>query len=87
MGEVWTRLRDLEVAPLGWFVEVGTSTDLDRITMELERIERVDLETDEPERPPELLELLGGLAERCERELGRGAPLTAKQADAVAPPG
>jgi hypothetical protein len=86
MRWIWTRLRDLEVAPVGWFVEVGTSTDLDRVTMELDRIVRVDLETDEPERPPELLELLGGLVERCERELGRGAPLmAAREGEAAAP--
>jgi hypothetical protein len=57
------------VAPVGWFVEVCASTDLDRITMELDRIARVDLETSDPDRPPELLDLLGALAERCEREL------------------
>jgi hypothetical protein len=30
----------------------------------------VDLETDDPDRPPELLDFLGALADRCERELG-----------------
>lgn len=73
MRWIWTKLRDLEVAPVGWFVELGTSSDLDRATMELERIVRVDLESDEPQHPPELLDLLGSLAERCERALGRRA--------------
>jgi hypothetical protein len=73
MRWIWTKLRDLEVAPTGWFVELGTSTDLDRATMELERIVRVDLETDDPQHPPELLDFLGALAERCERALGRRA--------------
>ena len=42
--------------------------------MELDRIERVDLESDDPDRPPELLDFLGALVERCERELGPRAP-------------
>jgi hypothetical protein len=71
MRWIWTKLRDLEVAPVGWFVELGTSTDLDRATMALERIVRVDLETDDPRHPPELLDFLGSLAERCESALGR----------------
>jgi hypothetical protein len=71
MRWIWTKLRDLEVAPVGWFVELGTSTDLDRATMELERIVRVDLQSDDPQHPPELLDFLGALAERCERALGR----------------
>jgi hypothetical protein len=71
MRWIWTKLRDLEVAPVGWFVELGTSTDLDRATMQLERILRVDLETDDPRHPPELLDFLGSLAERCERALGK----------------
>jgi hypothetical protein len=71
MRWIWTKLRDLEVAPRGWFLELGTSTDLDRAVMEMERIVRVDLETDDPRHPPELLDFLGSLVERCERELGR----------------
>ena len=80
MRWIWTKLRDLEVAPLGWFVELGTSTDLERVTMELDRIVRVDLETDDPDHPPELLDFLGALAERCERELGRRVPLPSTSA-------
>jgi hypothetical protein len=52
-------------------VELGTSTDLERASMELERIARIDLEADDPRHPPELLDFLGALAERCERALGR----------------
>ena len=73
MRWIWTKLRDLEVPPKGWFLELGRSTDLERATMELERIERVDLDTEDPDRPPELLAFLGALADRCEAELGRGA--------------
>ncbi len=86
MRWIWTKLRDLEVAPLGWFVELGTSTDLDRATMELDRIVRVDLETDDPDHPPELLDFLGALAERCERELGRRASIAPGPAAATPPP-
>jgi hypothetical protein len=70
MRWIWTKLRDLEVPPIGWFVELGTSTDLERATVEMDRILRIDLEVEDPDRPGELLELLGALVERCERELG-----------------
>jgi hypothetical protein len=76
MRWIWTKLRDLEVAPVGWFLELGTSTDLERATMELDRIVRVDLETDDPDHPPELLDFLGELVERCERELGGRPEMT-----------
>jgi hypothetical protein len=66
MRWIWTKLRDLEVAPVGWFLELGASTDLERATMELDGIVRVDLETDDPHHPPELLDFLGALVERCE---------------------
>jgi hypothetical protein len=66
MRWIWTKLRDLEVPPVGWFLELGTSTDLERATMELDGIVRVDLETGDPDHPPELLEFLGDLVERCE---------------------
>ena len=82
---IWTKLRDLEVAPLGWFVELGTSTDLDRAAMEAERMLRIDLESDDPRHPPELLDFLGSLVERCERELGRRIALA--WPGAGAPPG
>lgn len=70
MRWIWTKLRDLEVPPVGWFLELGTSTDLERATMEMERMLRVDLDAGDPGRPAELLEFLGALADRCERELG-----------------
>jgi hypothetical protein len=70
MRWIWTKLRDLEVAPVGWFLQLGASTDLERATMELDRIVRVDLQTSDPDHPPELLDFLGALVKRCERELG-----------------
>jgi hypothetical protein len=74
MRWIWAKLRDLEVPPVGWLLEPGSSSDLERVTMEMDGIVRVDLDTDEPDRPPELLHLLEALARRCERELGpRGA--------------
>jgi hypothetical protein len=69
MRWIWTKLRDLEVAPVGWFLELGASSDLERATMELDGIVRVDLETEDPDHPPELLAFLGALVERCERSL------------------
>jgi hypothetical protein len=76
MRWIWTKLRDLEVPPVGWFLELGSSTDLERASMEMDRIVRIDLEAADPERPRELLELLGALAARAERELGAPASLT-----------
>jgi hypothetical protein len=72
MRWIWTKLRDLEVAPVGWFLQLGAATDLERATMELDRIVRVDLETKDPDHPPELLDFLRALVARCERELGGG---------------
>jgi hypothetical protein len=71
MRWIWAKLRDLEVPPLGWLLEPGSSTDLERVTMEMDGVVRVDLDTEAPDRPPELLHLLDALARRCERELGR----------------
>jgi hypothetical protein len=51
-------------------LELGVSTDLERATVEMDRILRVDLHASNTEHPPELLELLGVLVARCERELG-----------------
>jgi hypothetical protein len=70
---IWTKLRDLEVPPAGWLLELGASTDLERATVEMDRIGRIDLEASDPDHPPELLSFLRSLAERCEHELG-GAP-------------
>ncbi|HYG67622.1 MAG TPA: SIR2 family protein [Anaeromyxobacteraceae bacterium] len=71
---IWTKLRDLDVQPVGWFLELGASSDLDRATFELDRIARVDLGARDPERPRELLDFLGALAERCERGLEPRSP-------------
>jgi hypothetical protein len=70
MRWIWTKLRDLKVPPVGWFVELGTSTDLERATVEMDRILRVDLHASDPDHPPELLAFLGDLVLRCERDLG-----------------
>ncbi len=70
MRWIWAKLRDLEVPPVGWFLELGASTDLERATMELDGIVRVDLEAEDAERPRELLAFLQRLVDRCERELG-----------------
>jgi hypothetical protein len=70
MRWIWSKLRDLEVPPVGWLLEPGCSTDLERVTMEMDGVVRVDLDTADRDRPPELLQLLDALAARCERELG-----------------
>jgi hypothetical protein len=67
---IWTKLRDLEVLPVAYFLELGASTDLELATFELDRIVRVDLEASDPDHPPELLEFLEALVTRCEAELG-----------------
>ena len=73
MRWIWAKLRDLRVPPVGWFLELGRSTDLDRASVAMDRIERVDLDCEDRDRPPELLAFLGDLASRCERELGGDA--------------
>lgn len=67
-------LRDLEVPPAGWLIELGTSTDLERATWEMDHVVRVDLGAEDPDRPRELLELAEALADRCERELTPPSP-------------
>jgi hypothetical protein len=69
MRWIWTKLRDLEVLPVAYFLELGASTDLEIATFEMDRIVRVDLEAIDPDHPPELLAFLEALVERCEREL------------------
>jgi hypothetical protein len=70
MRWIWTKLRDLEVLPVAWFLELGASTDLELASFELDRVRRVDLGASDLDHPPELLDFLTALAERCERELG-----------------
>lgn len=70
MRWIWTKLRDLEVLPVAWFLELGASTDLELASFELDRVRRVDLEASDPDHPPELLDFITALAERCDRELG-----------------
>jgi hypothetical protein len=69
MRWIWTKLRDLEVLPVSYFLELGASTDLEIATFEMDRIVRVDLEATDPDHPPELLAFVEALVERCEREL------------------
>ncbi len=83
---IWTKLRDLEVPPAGWLLELGASTDLERATVEMDRIARIDLEASDPDHPPELLAFLGALAERCERELDGEAPALRDGSLPVTPP-
>jgi hypothetical protein len=63
---LWTKLRDLGVLPLACFVELGESTDLDVAYFLKDRVTRIDLRADDREHPPELLELLQKLLDRCE---------------------
>jgi hypothetical protein len=75
MRWIWTKLRDLQVLPVAWFLELGASTDLELAMFEIDRIVRVDLEASDPDHPPELLAFLRRLAERCERELRPRPPV------------
>jgi hypothetical protein len=83
MRWIWAKLRELEVPPVGWLLEPGSSTDLERVAMERDGVVRVDLDTGAPDRPPELLRLLDALADRCERAL---APRHARADGAAATP-
>jgi hypothetical protein len=90
---LWTKLRDLGVLPLACFVELGESTDLDVAYFLKDRVTRVDLRAKDREHPPELLELLERLLERCEGEAVSGAgaardarPRTARGRAAAADP-
>jgi hypothetical protein len=74
MRWIWTKLHDLRVPPMGWFLELGASTDLERATVAMDRIGRVDLDASDPVHPPQLLEFLEQLAGRCEAELGPRPP-------------
>jgi hypothetical protein len=78
MRWIWTKLRDLRVPPVGWFLELGASTDLERATVAMDRIERVDLNASDPVHPAELLTFLEDLAARCEAELGPRPPPVAE---------
>lgn len=65
MRWIWTKLGDLGVRPVGWFLEIGASSDLELATFELDRIARVDLEAEDRARPAELLEFLEALLARA----------------------
>jgi hypothetical protein len=70
---LWTKLRDLGVLPLACFVELGESTDLDVAYFLKDRVTRIDLRAEDHEHPPELLELLQKLLDRCEGATAAGA--------------
>jgi SIR2-like domain len=74
---IWTKLRDLKVLPVGYFLEVGESSDLDIAYFSKDRVVRVDLHAADRQNPTEVLEFLEELVARCEREIPR--PQTRRQ--------
>jgi hypothetical protein len=74
---IWTKLRDLRVLPVGYFLEVGESTDLDIAYFHKDRVVRVDLRAADRQNPTEVLEFLQALLARCERDVPR--PMTRRQ--------
>jgi hypothetical protein len=64
---LWNKLRELRVLPVAYFLELGTSTDLDVAYFLEKRVHRIDLHARDCDRPRELLDFLGALLERCER--------------------
>ena len=76
MRWIWTKLRDLRVLPVGWFLELGASTDLERATVAMDRMVRVDLNASDPDAPagaPRLPRGPGGVVRGGARAAG-GAP-------------
>ena len=61
---LWTKLRDLDVLPVAYLLELGASTDLDVAYFLKDRVHRVDLHARDLERPKELLDFLDTLLER-----------------------
>lgn len=61
---LWTKLRDLDVLPVAYLLELGASTDLDVAYFLKDRVYRVDLHARDLERPQELLDFLDTLLER-----------------------
>ena len=62
---LWTKLRDLNVLPVAYFLELGTSTDLDVAYFLKHRVYRIDLHAEDRESPQELLDFLEALLSRC----------------------
>ncbi len=62
---LWAKLRDLEVLPVAYFLELGTSTDLDVAYFLKDRVYRIDLHAEDRDSPTELLDFLEALLERC----------------------
>jgi hypothetical protein len=63
---LWTKLRDLDVLPVAYFLELGASTDLDVAYFLKDRVYRIDLHARDLESPRELLEFLEALLALCE---------------------
>jgi hypothetical protein len=63
---LWTKLRDLDVMPVAYFLELGASTDLDVAYFLKDRVYRVDLHARDLDTPRELLDFLEALLARCE---------------------
>ena len=62
---LWTKLRDLHVLPVAYFLELGRSTDLDVAYFLKDRVHRIDLHAEDRDSPAELLEFLEALLQRC----------------------
>ncbi len=62
---LWTKLRDLHVLPVAYFLELGASTDLDVAYVLKDRVYRIDLHAEDRDSPTELLDFLEALLERC----------------------
>ncbi|HET9595374.1 MAG TPA: SIR2 family protein [Anaeromyxobacteraceae bacterium] len=62
---LWTKLRDLDVLPVAYFLELGASSDLDVAYFLKDRVYRVDLNASDRDRPKELLDFLEALLQRC----------------------
>jgi hypothetical protein len=80
---LWTKLRDLDVLPVAYFLELGASTDLDVAYFLKDRVYRIDLHARDKDSPHELLDFLAALLERCEK---RPPSRPAYGADGFIPP-
>ncbi len=85
---LWTKLRDLQVLPTGYFIELGESSDLDIAYFEKDQMVRVDLRVADRDDPVELLDFLGAVLDGCRREVAERAarqPLRATHDAATRP--
>ncbi len=68
---LWTKLRDLDVLPVAYFLELGESSDLDLAYFGKDRVVRIDLRVADRSNPVELLAVVEELLARCQREIAR----------------